>query len=93
MKNLLVATAIIAMSASSTFAQTTKPAANPDGDTPAVTTPSDQNATAPVEGAARCRCLMTRPRRSSSTDESSRASARQKSLPRRSTTSFYFQKS
>ncbi len=51
MKNLLVATAIIAMSASSTFAQTTKPAANPDGDTPAVATPSDQNATAPVEGA------------------------------------------
>ena len=39
------------MAASSTGAQTTKPAANPDGDTPAVTTPSDQNATAPVEGA------------------------------------------
>ncbi|CAN7667877.1 PepSY domain-containing protein [Pararhizobium sp. LjRoot238] len=51
MKNLLVATAIIAISVSSTFAQTTKPAANPDGDTPAVATPSDQNATAPVEGA------------------------------------------
>ncbi|MCV9967470.1 PepSY domain-containing protein [Pararhizobium sp. BT-229] len=51
MKNLLVATAIIAMSVSSTLAQTTTPAANPEGDTPAVATPSDQNATAPVEGA------------------------------------------
>ena len=51
MKNLLIATAAIAFSATSVFAQETKPAANPDGDTPAVATPSEQNATAPVEGA------------------------------------------
>ncbi len=51
MKNLLIAAAAIAFFASSVFAQTTTPAANPDGDTPAVATPTDQNATAPVEGA------------------------------------------
>ncbi|WP_438754583.1 PepSY domain-containing protein [Pararhizobium sp. O133] len=51
MKNLLMAAAVVAFSATSVFAQETKPAANPDGDTPAVATPSDQNATAPVEGA------------------------------------------
>jgi hypothetical protein len=51
MKKLLVATAAIAFSATSVFAQETKPAANPDGDTPAVATPAEQNATAPVEGA------------------------------------------
>jgi len=51
MKKLLIATAAIAFSATSVFAQETKPAANPDGDTPAVATPSEQNATAPVEGA------------------------------------------
>lgn len=51
MKNLLIATAIIAFSATSVFAQATTPTPNPDGDTPAVATPSDQNATAPVEGA------------------------------------------
>lgn len=50
MKNLLIATAVIAFSATSTFAQTATPTPNPDGDTPAVATP-DQNATAPVEGA------------------------------------------
>lgn len=51
MKNLLIATAVIAFSATSVFAQTATPTPNPDGDTPAVATPSDQNATAPVEGA------------------------------------------
>ncbi len=51
MKKLLVATAAVAFSATSVFAQETKPAANPDGDTPAVATPAEQNATAPVEGA------------------------------------------
>ncbi len=51
MKKLLIATAIIAFSATSIFAQTATPTPNPDGDTPAVATPSDQNATAPVEGA------------------------------------------
>ncbi|WP_428412811.1 PepSY domain-containing protein [Pararhizobium sp.] len=51
MKKLLIATAAIAFSATSVFAQETKSAANPDGDTPAVATPSEQNATAPVEGA------------------------------------------
>lgn len=51
MKKLLIATAAIAISAASVFAQETRPTANPDGDTPAVATPSDQNATAPVEGA------------------------------------------
>ncbi|WP_426128933.1 PepSY domain-containing protein [Pararhizobium sp. PWRC1-1] len=51
MQKLLVATAAIVLSATSVFAQESKPAANPDGDTPAVATPSEQNATAPVEGA------------------------------------------
>ena len=51
MKKLLITTAAIAFSATSVFAQETKPAANPDGDTPAVATPSEQNTTAPVEGA------------------------------------------
>ncbi len=51
MKKLLIAIATIAFSATSVLAQETKPAANPDGDTPAVATPSDQNAAAPVEGA------------------------------------------
>ena len=51
MNKFLIATAVIALSAASAFAQETKPAANPDGDTPAVATPSEQNATAPVEGA------------------------------------------
>ncbi|WP_426232074.1 PepSY domain-containing protein [Pararhizobium sp. DWP3-4] len=51
MNKLLIATAVIALSATSVFAQETKPAANPDGDTPAVATPSEQNSTAPVEGA------------------------------------------
>lgn len=49
MRNPLVALAAIAFSATSVFAQTTT--ANPEGDTPAVATPSEQNATAPVEGA------------------------------------------
>ena len=51
MKNLLMTTAIIAFSATAVFAQTAAPAANAEGDTPAVATPSDQNSTAPVEGA------------------------------------------
>jgi len=51
MKKILIAAAAIAFSANSVFAQETKPAANPDGDTPAVATPTEQNATAPVEGA------------------------------------------
>jgi len=51
MKKLLVATAVIALSATSVIAQETKPPANPDGDTPAVATPAEQNPTAPVEGA------------------------------------------
>ena len=51
MKKMLIATVAMALSATSVFAQETKPTANPDGDTPAVATPSEQNATAPVEGA------------------------------------------
>jgi len=51
MKKILIATAIVALSTATVFAQTTTPNANPDGDTPAVATPSEQNATAPVEGA------------------------------------------
>ncbi len=51
MKKTLITMAIIAMSATSAFAQTATPNATPDGDTPAVATPTDQNATAPVEGA------------------------------------------
>lgn len=51
MKTILIATAAIAFSATSVFAQATTPAVNPDGDTPAVATPSEQNTTAPVEGA------------------------------------------
>ncbi|WEZ85552.1 PepSY domain-containing protein (plasmid) [Rhizobium sp. 32-5/1] len=51
MKKLIIATAAIAFSATSVFAQETKPASSPDGDTPVVATPTDQNATAPVEGA------------------------------------------
>ncbi|WP_276121996.1 PepSY domain-containing protein [Pararhizobium qamdonense] len=47
MKKLLIATAAIAFSATSLFAQETKP----DGDNPVVATPSEQNASAPVEGA------------------------------------------
>lgn len=51
MKKLLIAMAAIAFSATSVFAQETKPATSSDGDTPAVATPTDQNAAAPVEGA------------------------------------------
>jgi hypothetical protein len=51
MKKFLIATAIVALSASSVFAQTATPTPNPDGNTPAVVTPEDKNATAPVEGA------------------------------------------
>ncbi|MEI1252198.1 PepSY domain-containing protein [Rhizobium aouanii] len=51
MTKFLVGMAIIAMTASSVFAQTPTPTPNSDGDTPAVATPEDKNATAPVEGA------------------------------------------
>ena len=51
MKNILIATAIVALSASSAFAQTATPNANPDGNTPAVATPAEKNPTAPVKGA------------------------------------------
>lgn len=50
MKNVSIAIAALALSATSVFAQTATPA-DPEGDTPAVATPSDQNTTAPVEGA------------------------------------------
>lgn len=51
MNKFIIASAIVALSASSVFARAATPSANPNGDTPAVATPSDQNATAPVEGA------------------------------------------
>lgn len=50
MKNIIIAAAFVTASAVSAFAQTA-PAANGDGNTPAVTTPSEKNPTAPVEGA------------------------------------------
>jgi hypothetical protein len=46
----MIAAALISVSALSALAQTT-PAANSNGDTPAVATPDSKNATAPVEGA------------------------------------------
>ncbi|WP_275784502.1 PepSY domain-containing protein [Pararhizobium gei] len=51
MKKFFIAAAVVALSASSVFAQTATPTANPEGETPAVATPEDTNATAPVEGA------------------------------------------
>ena len=50
MKNILIAAALTLFT-TSVLAQTATPTPNPDGDTPAVATPSEQNATAPVEGA------------------------------------------
>jgi hypothetical protein len=50
MKNIIVAAAFISVSALSASAQTA-PAANSNGDTPAVATPDTKNPTAPVEGA------------------------------------------
>jgi hypothetical protein len=49
-KNIILAAALIGVSAISAHAQTT-PAANSNGNTPAVATPESKNATAPVEGA------------------------------------------
>lgn len=45
MNNLLIAMAAVTFSATSVFAQATTPAANPDGETPAVVTPA-----APADG-------------------------------------------
>ncbi|MBW9114848.1 PepSY domain-containing protein [Rhizobium cauense] len=50
MRKLIFVAAILTASASGVFAQTA-PAANPDGNTPAVATPDTKNPTAPVEGA------------------------------------------
>lgn len=50
MKNIILAAALIGVSAISAHAQTT-PAANSNGNTPAVATPESKNANAPVEGA------------------------------------------
>jgi hypothetical protein len=49
MKKLIFSAALLAASALSAHAQTT-PAPNPNGDTPAVATTSEQNSTAPVAG-------------------------------------------
>jgi hypothetical protein len=48
-KNIILAAALIGVSAISAHAQTT-PAANSNGNTPAVATPESKNVTAPVEG-------------------------------------------
>lgn len=50
MKKLLLAAALVGASTFGAYAQTST-TATPDGDTPAVATPEDSNATAPVEGA------------------------------------------
>lgn len=50
MKNVIIAAAFVAASTVSSFAQTA-PAANSEGNTPAVATPDAKNPTAPVEGA------------------------------------------
>ncbi|KAA0683273.1 PepSY domain-containing protein [Neorhizobium sp. P12A] len=50
MKNIILAAAFISVSALSALAQTA-PAANSNGNTPAVATPDTKNPTAPVEGA------------------------------------------
>lgn len=49
MKRMIVATAFLATSALSAYAQTATP--SPDPETPAVATPDTTNPTAPVEGA------------------------------------------
>lgn len=51
MKNVIIAAAFVAASSASAFAQQAAPAANSDGNTPAVATPDTNNPTAPVEGA------------------------------------------
>ncbi len=50
MKKLLIAAALVGASTFGAFAQTSTAPAT-DGDTPAIATPDDKNATAPVEGA------------------------------------------
>lgn len=50
MKNIVLTTAFIAMSALGAFAQTA-PSGTSDGSTPAVATPDTKNPAAPVEGA------------------------------------------
>ncbi len=50
MKNVIFAAALLCASSVSAFAQTA-PAANSNGNTPAVATPDTKNPTAPVEGA------------------------------------------
>jgi len=50
MKKLLLAAALVGASTLGAFAQTSAAPAT-DGDTPAIATPDDKNATAPVEGA------------------------------------------
>jgi hypothetical protein len=50
MRKLILTAAFVSVSALSAFAQTA-PAANSDGNTPAVATPDTKNPTAPVEGA------------------------------------------
>jgi hypothetical protein len=50
MKKLLLAAAFVGASTLGSFAQTSTAPAT-DGDTPAIATPDDKNATAPVEGA------------------------------------------
>jgi hypothetical protein len=49
-RHIVIVAALVGASAVSAFAQT-KPAANPDGTTPAISTPESKNTTAPVEGA------------------------------------------
>jgi hypothetical protein len=50
MKKIVLAVAFVSVSVLSAFAQTA-PAANSNGNTPAVATPDTKNPTAPVEGA------------------------------------------
>ncbi len=50
MRKMIFVAAIVSTCAAGAFAQTA-PAANPDGNTPAVATPDTKNPTAPVEGA------------------------------------------
>jgi hypothetical protein len=50
MKNVILAAAFVSVSALSGYAQSV-PAANSNGNTPAVATPDTKNPTAPVEGA------------------------------------------
>ncbi|WHA42616.1 PepSY domain-containing protein [Agrobacterium larrymoorei] len=51
MKKVIIAVALLSATAMSAAAQTSAPATNNDGNTPAVATPETKNPTAPVEGA------------------------------------------